>query len=66
VVVPILLIFFLFLTSPPLNFANIYGPQKNLQNYTSTAVGHSGRDPVCLKKIIIFLWRQILYANCNF
>jgi hypothetical protein len=37
-----------FLHFYPLNFANIYGPQKDLQNYTSSVVGDGGRDlPPC-------------------
>jgi hypothetical protein len=34
--------FFLFYISP-LNFAKIYGSEKNLENYTSSVVGDSGR-----------------------
>jgi hypothetical protein len=40
--------FFFFLHFSFLFFANIYGPQKNLQNYTSSAVGDGDRDlPSC-------------------
>jgi hypothetical protein len=40
--------FFPFLHFFHINFAKIYGPQKNLQNYTFGAVGDGGRDlPPC-------------------
>jgi hypothetical protein len=35
--------FYIFLSS---FFCKIYGPQKNLQNYTSSVVGDGGRGPV--------------------
>jgi hypothetical protein len=32
-----------------LYFAKIYGPPKNLLNYTSAVVGHGGRDPTAVR-----------------